>query len=325
MIAQRGCEGQIPSAGDPRPVIRFQKKDAMDRDDLSTWMKRFPLDEFLPRFFSLDSVQTPLDLASIEQIRARVAACGSVGKSRPTDSLIFIKGDARARHMTKIGGAPYRPSGASWPQREDGAPMTFLAQFSFAESRDLFGDLPGEVLLIFARDDDLYLGDPPCLSFEWQPADLTSLIDPSDVPPPAWPFARCYAISYRTVDFEDEAKVAEQAKPVCRDARMHRGRIPDMLRSIARLPSAKIGGLPHWKYPDQHEGIERHGPVLCALGDVSPGTDIAPPPPEVDWWADDGNDDSDDDPEDYLMWRDGCQMNFFLGAGGAVTWSVDFG
>jgi len=201
--------------------------------------------------------------------------------------------------------------------------MTFVAQFSFAESKDILAKLPGEVLLIFARDDDLYLGEPPCLYFEWQPAGLTNLIEPDDVPPPAWIFARAFALRHRTVDYKDEAKVAEEAKWVRSIAKMHPSRVRTMLRSIARLPSAKIGGLPHWFYPQQHEGPET-GPVLCALGDLTAGTDIEPPPPDVDWWAD-TDEPWEDNPEEYLTWRDGCQINFFLGDGGAVHWNVDFG
>lgn len=291
--------------------------------DIAAWIRRFPLDVYLPKMHTLDSIVSPLAWATIEQIRARSGGRGHLGKSRPADSLIFIAGEAPARCMTKVGGAPYRPAALQWPCREDGAPLTFVAQFSFMQSKDLVPELPGEVLLLFARDKDLYMGDPPYWYFEWQPGGLTNLIEPDDVPPPSWIFARGYAVRHRTVDYEDEATVAEQAKWVGEIANMHPYRLRTMLRSVARLPGVKIGGLPHWFHPEQHGGVET-GPILCAFADVAVGTDVEPPAPEFDSWAE-TDEPSEDNPEDYLTWRDGCQMNFFLGTGGQLSWNIDFG
>jgi hypothetical protein len=291
--------------------------------DVAAWIARFPLDIYLPKTRTLDAIVSAFDWAMIEQIRDRTSRLSPLGNSRPTDSLVFISGEAPERRMTKLGGAPYRPATLPWPCREDGVHMTFVAQFSFVQSKDVVPDLPGDVLLIFARDNDLYVGDPPYWYFEWQPGGLTNLIEPRNVPPPAWIFARAYAVRHRTVDYEDEAKVVEQAKWVCEMARMHPYRLRMMLRSIARLPSAKIGGLPHWCRPEQHGG-EEAGPILCALGDVTAATSIDPPPPEVDWWAE-TDEPWEDDEEDYLAWRDGCQINFFLKDDGEIHWNVDFG
>ncbi|HWB11548.1 MAG TPA: DUF1963 domain-containing protein [Pirellulales bacterium] len=291
--------------------------------DLDAWVKRCPLDVVLPKLDTLDKIQSPLELAMIEQIRQRTLVLGDLGTCRPADSLVFIRGEAPGRFITKLGGAPYRPAHVSWPLREDAVPMTFLAQFCFAHSKDILPNLPGEMLLIFARDDDLYMGDPPCFHFEWQPEGLRELIEATEVPMPMWPFVQAFAARHRTVDFENDRAVANNAKWAAKATRMHPGRIETMLYSLARLPGGKIGGLPHWLYPEQHEGIEA-GPILCALSNLEPRTDIAPPPPNVDCWTQ-KEEFWEDNPEEYLNWRDGCQINFFLTEGANIHWNVDFG
>jgi hypothetical protein len=44
--------------------------------------------------------------------------------------------------------------------------VRFIAQLCFADSRDIVGELPGDVLLIFG-DDDSPLVEPQRLAFEW--------------------------------------------------------------------------------------------------------------------------------------------------------------
>ena len=78
----------------------------------------------------------------------------------------MAEGEPTDRHVTKIGGLPYRPAKMPWPTGQDGTPMSFLAQINFANSKDLVGELPGDVLLVFTPDSDGFIES---LSFEWQP------------------------------------------------------------------------------------------------------------------------------------------------------------
>ncbi len=70
----------------------------------------------------------------------------------PTDQIFFTTGEPAERSVTEVAGLPYRAAGLPRPRTDDGRPMTLLAQFCFAESRDLVGKLPGDVLLIFGED-----------------------------------------------------------------------------------------------------------------------------------------------------------------------------
>jgi uncharacterized protein YwqG len=75
--------------------------------------------------------------------------------------------------VTKIGGLPYRPAGRPWPVDSAGNARRFVAQLSFADSRDLVPPLPGDILLVFGDDDALL--EPERLLFEWWPLGLGSL------------------------------------------------------------------------------------------------------------------------------------------------------
>jgi len=44
------------------------------------------------------------------------------------DIFVMAEGEPDNRWITKIGGVPYRPAAASWPQSCNGDPMAFVAQ-----------------------------------------------------------------------------------------------------------------------------------------------------------------------------------------------------
>lgn len=158
-----------------------------------------------------------------------------LGRKVAADIFVMQPGPAPHRAMTNIRGLPYRPAALPWPggpDRDDPLPpsstlreqldldgdMTdeefdedlrsyfenyqFFGQFNFADSRDLVGKLPGDVLLLF--------GDPSCTEvnyYEWQPLGLTDLIRLEQVPrwPGAEPFEPepCYGQILRTYDYPD--------------------------------------------------------------------------------------------------------------------------
>lgn len=71
--------------------------------------------------------------------------------------------------------------------------MTFLGQIRFAESQDLVGPTPGDVLLVFV--DQEWFEE---VTFEWQTLGHEDLVTAADVPvPPSWEFVTCYGNRYR--------------------------------------------------------------------------------------------------------------------------------
>src|SRR5262249_23758240 len=112
-----------------------------DRFNIDDWLPQFPLGDFP---LSADIITSPSHICVIEQIRAKLRRMMKLERGAPTDVFIMAKGEPTKRHVTKLCGVPYRPAEIPWPTRK-GAPMLFLAQLCFADSKDITGDLPGDV------------------------------------------------------------------------------------------------------------------------------------------------------------------------------------
>ena len=143
-----------------------------------------------------------------DEISDRLSYVNSV----PTDICIFGVGEAPLRHLTKYGGIPYRPSSKPWPVTETGVTYTFLAQFCFIDSNDIVGPLPGDILLIFAKDPWPYFSDD-ALYYEWYNLDIkeSELIQAEHCPPPKWLFFTGYGLLHRTVDYPNFDNVFARA------------------------------------------------------------------------------------------------------------------
>lgn len=102
-----------------------------------------------------------------------------------SDVLLVVPGEAPDRFVTKLGGLPYRPASAPWPRTPAGDPMVFFGQVCFADSLDLVGPLPGDVLLIFTHGEHDHTsgGD---LHYEWYPLGLDELVPADQVPATPW-------------------------------------------------------------------------------------------------------------------------------------------
>ena len=150
--------------------------------------------------------------------------------------------------MTKIGGVPYRPRSSTWPRDGEGKPVRFIAQLCFADSRDILGDLPGDVLLIFG-DDDALLVEPERLVFEWSSLGLRELA--VEVPQMAGGelLTPYYGVIHRTEDWPDA---------------------PEEIPGV--FEGTKIGGLPRF-IQDEPTPIGR---FLAALGSISAGYSAYP-------------------------------------------------
>lgn len=196
----------------------------------------------------------PGTLAVNEQLRTEAFAGGRYsGSRRATDVFVWARGEAPHRAMTKIGGLPYRPQSVPWPLDDQDKPMRFVAQICFADSRDIVGDLPGDVLLIFG-DDDALTADPTRLILEWSDLETEDLV--SEIPPlAAEPLTPCYSVIYRTEDWPD---AGEEIERYCD---------PWLLRNFE---GTKIGGVPSYIQGEPIDPIPIvRGRFLTALGSIS--------------------------------------------------------
>lgn len=120
----------------------------------------FHLEAWLPHIkpisvrdvYSGNIVTGPYDLCENEWLRRGMADQFEWGKAVPTDVFIWALGEPEDRTVTKLGGLPYRAADQPWPMR-GGKPLAFLAQVNFTKSKDITGELPGDVLLIFGSDE----------------------------------------------------------------------------------------------------------------------------------------------------------------------------
>lgn len=178
-----------------------------------------------------EQISSPYDLYSVERLREEYNL--RKGAAFDTDVFVLGMGSPQKRAVTKISGLPYWPRGRAWPTVEDGAPCQFLAQFNFADSRDLVGKLPGDVLLLFvpAGDGD-WLWDLEQVHFEWLDTTAKPLIDA--LPKGVQPYCQSewYGVLHRTKDYPDMAAAARRLKV-------------DQAYELAVINGCKIGGIPH--------------------------------------------------------------------------------
>jgi hypothetical protein len=193
-------------------------------------------------------ITSPYDLFSVEKLRDVHGL--RAGKAFPADLFVFGKGESPRRDATKVGGIPYWPADRPWPTGFEGSPLFFLAQFNFADSRDLFPTpLPGDVLLLLVEDPEDYL-EPDLIQFEWLPSGLppVSHFDESLMATTAGPF---YGAIHRSADYPDSTERAS-------------GLAIRQSYNLSILNGTKIGGVPHWIQGG--DGSDEQ--FLCQLGSI---------------------------------------------------------
>jgi hypothetical protein len=207
----------------------------------------------------------PADIALLEQMQEEAFALEPGLECVPTDIFVWNRGEPTERAVTKIGGLPYREAGKPWPLGKAGTPMTFVAQFCFADSRDLVPALPGDVLLIFTvgveyrykNEIDYYpkLGnsydEDSEAAFEWVSLGDFPLTTQAEIPQTGWQIQPCYGTIYRTWDYPTV------------DAFAHR-HISENIQGV--IWATKIGGICPWMQGEE----DIPGEFLCALGSVFP-------------------------------------------------------
>lgn len=264
----------------------------------------------------LSPIVSPLTLGYVEQYRAQQKIAERGWETTPVDVFVWALGDAPQRTFTKVGGDPYRRADLPWPKIQpatdpypvnEGATMTFLAQFNFAGSRDLFPQLPGDLLLIFAEDETF--SRPEGVYCEWQSLDIPEeeLIPPKEVPTPAWDFVTCHGFRHRTVDYRGKASNDSQST----------------VAKVATMDATKIGGYPNLLQTTNEEfdgRLHDTGTIFLAqLRSIFPHSDEYYP------WMNHYEPMTLDRQDQYLSLVDDGTLYFRLNPQGEVTWEFECG
>ncbi len=268
---------------------------------------------------------SPKALIGIEYFRSLARGKGlDLGPRVPVDEFVFGRGEPPERHLSKVHGLPYRPRNIKWPIDEFGKPLTFLAQFSFVDSCDHIGTLPGDVLLIFIKN----MYDHGCirLEFEWYSLGIDDLV--MSAPSPDLKFPICYAVRHRSWDFSDEA-IATKAMKSLLDVedieRFSRDKqwLESILRALTCYRGMKIGGVPSWNKPSEiPEEVQTAGKFICAFDGVNVIHDS--PYPFVNEKKSLSSEESRR-PENNLTFFSGLIFNFYLKGDGSVDYFGQLG
>lgn len=226
-----GCNRPTNDAetnGDARHVEKsVMHKKHHEVVDIERWIKEFPLQDFErtkgPHKYS-DSkpgdpvdlwkaqgeiIVSPADLAVTEQVRRRVGKKHD-GKAVPTDIFLFGVGEPKLPYLTKVGGAPYRPTERPWPMDKKGRPLTFFVQFCFLDSKDILpGKLPGDVMLMFIRDWESFYDEDEC-RIEWSRVPTTNPMTAGQCPAPSIDIPNYYGEIHRTSEYPDSTEIFER-------------------------------------------------------------------------------------------------------------------
>lgn len=225
---------------------------------LDEWLPRCPLRPESHGIYYGAIITGPCDICNNEQLRQEVRDQCEWGHAVPVDIFVMAEGEPKHRHITKIGGLPYRSANRPWPRNHHGQPLLFVAQINFEASRDITGELPGDVLLVFA---DVYRGLFDSLVLEWYARDLSDLTEdclyPSD---PCQRISPCYGYVYRALSYPD-------ALPK-RDWLTMKGSRIAASALLLQFQATQIGEAPF--LTQLPSDLALPGKHLCAISSVNP-------------------------------------------------------
>lgn len=288
-----------------------------ERLDIEHWKTVFSLPRLreeargLPEHMQPNAtlITSPYDIAVLEQLHAETFATNPDLEREPTDVFAWFRGEPTQRAVTKISGLPYREAGKPWPVSKSGTPLNFVAQFCFADSRDIVPKLPGDVLLIFIQSGEwapgeygFSIGSYPErdgeIVFEWVTLGDFPLVTRREIPKTGLEITLCYGSIHRTWDYP------------ALDEQTYR-RVIQYLCPVTQ--ATKIGGACPWI-----QGAEDiPGTFLCALNSIHPK--ISEPYPFLNV----------SEPMSYDEWRDSHMlmigdvglMYFFINSYGDLRWA----
>ncbi|MDX1966893.1 MAG: DUF1963 domain-containing protein, partial [Planctomycetaceae bacterium] len=262
---------------------------------------------------------SPIGLLANCDLKAELSTRFPTVPTVPCDTFVLAIGEPPDRGATKFGGLPYRPAGAPWPMTADGKPYLFAFQFRFVESRDILPPLPGDVLLVFLKEEYIVTGEDDFIVFEWQNLTDAPLIRAEECIGAEWPYFFGYGLRWRSYDFVDVATIgAEYARMTELIGKRWENDYHQSLveRCAARFPGLKIGGLPTWR-DEPTEGVSPGDIFLCGFGEIGPMSEVTYP------FANRATPLSLGEalnPRYGLNWYDGFWLFFFLDATGNVHW-----
>lgn len=248
------------SSGSTDPVMRRYEF------RINEWLTKCPLQQPNRRSrYSGEIITGPADICNNEHLRRGMQNEYRWGPSVPMDVFVMADGESSDRHVTKIGGLPYRPASRAWPVNSAGEPLLFLAQFNFTDSIDLVGDLPAPLLLVFA---DWNQGRFEELTFEWQPQTSSRLIDANEVPEHPGSFAPCFGYRFRTINFPTFERIRERGYPQCMGMDVWSD------YHVPVYQATQIGTSPFW-IQGRDENLP--GEIICTISSVQPAPNKAYP------------------------------------------------
>jgi hypothetical protein len=256
-IMMHAQDRQGPNGGPtPAAAARLDRMDMLDQQAIDRLRSEFPLETFEPEW------RFGGPITSVAQL--------SLGESVGTDVFLFSIGEPSVSSTTKVGGIPYRPKNKPWPTSDDGQTLIFLAQYNFADSRDLVGDLPGDILLVFSKyRHPTWPDEPDQLQFEWYTLGGSEPMC-TEVPLGEWTVPVVYGTRYRSVDYVSAEAAQAFAAFLPSEVRAS----PETaVASICRIEGMKIGGAPLWPptvQRDYETSAALPGRFLCSLAGIEP-------------------------------------------------------
>jgi hypothetical protein len=253
----------------------------------------------------------------------------------PCDIHAFGIGEPERRHTSKVGGLPYLPTTDGWPHAADGTAYAFICQFDLRGSQDILPELPGDVLLVFSRQDIIAYGLADELYFRWINYNDLPLIAAEDCRGDKMEFIG-FGLPCRTFDFVDQrtcASLWSKWYSECPENKKLGLPVDRVSYGSARFEGFKIGGLAPWVLHSQNEAETEWGNhyypsaseiselrYICGIGCIIPAWNIGCWPwvnqrdPIPDKWTN----------RDYLNWYDGFNVHFFISPEAEVKWAMDF-
>jgi len=294
--------------------------------DFDHWSSVFPIETFQqtsgPRQFSTTEKGDPLDLwkpsgaiitspahlCNIDLVRKKYAQTKDLGQPVPVDIFLWSIKPAEKPYLTKLGGVPHRESTKPWPMDASDKPYTFVAQYCFADSKDIISNkIPGDVMLVFFKDaDSVY--DPDAIHVEWSSIELDSPMVADECPSPSFVVPRLSGHIYRTNEYPESWDVFEQ----------------DGHYQCYLFPTTQASKIGRETFFTQHDARGPGEELICTLNSVHPSKSKWP---FID--LEELPDDWDKPDHNYgwgkysMMFGDvGC-LYFVINEEGTVSWSMD--
>lgn len=285
------------------PIETFQKTSG-PRQFITT-EKGDPLDLWKPNG---EVITSPAQLCEVELVRKKYAQSKNLGQPVPVDVFLWSAEPAEKPYLTKLGGVPHRESTKPWPMDPDAKPYTFVAQYCFADSKDIISKkIPGDVMLVFFKDAESVF-NPDSIRVEWSSIDLDSPMIADKCPPPSFVVPQLSGHIYRTNEYPESGEIFDQE-----------GHGSSYL--FPTTQATKIGRVTYYIQGDPRAPGKE---LICTLNSIHPSRSKWPfiglkELPD-DW----------DKPDDNYGWGKynmmfadvGC-FYFLIDEDGAVTWSID--